>query len=100
MIFFFPTFNLNNGQDENAYKVDKCDNVDSYVDMKLEFDMHCVDLGVKEKNKSEVVFPNLQLVNESLIDDHAFSCLQKADIRCNQYAKLQPFYEEMFLSIL
>lgn len=96
----FPTFDLKRIQDEKEYMVDRCDNVDSYVDMNSEFDMHCVDFVVKKNDKSEVIFLDLQVVNELLISDNTFSCLQEADRNCDQHVEVQSFYLEMFLSSL
>lgn len=97
----FPTFGLNNGQDENVYMVDRCEDVDSYADMNSKFSMHCADLALKRNDKFEVTFPDLKVVNEPLTNDHEFSCLQEAAIRCNQKdVELWSFYEEIFLSSL
>lgn len=95
----FPTFELNSRQGENAYKIDRCNNMDSYADMNLEFNSY-VDLGVKEKDKSKVVFPDSEVVNEPLTSDYTFSCLQEADRNCDQQDEMRSFYEEMFLSSL
>lgn len=86
-IFFFLTFELNSRQDENVYKINRCNDVDSNVDMNSEFKSY-VDLGVKEKDKSKVVFLDLQVVNEPLLDD-IFPCLQSVDRNCDQQDQMQ-----------
>lgn len=43
----FPIFYLSDGQYEDAYTLDRCDSVDSYVDMNSDFDMHCILTSVK-----------------------------------------------------